>query len=317
MQTENNNETIQTSSLTGIQTSLVTGLKRKSSEYTPLCRTITKQLTKKFKKQNGIYFTPPTTIDHILTNVLAKHVLKMKAPTVLEPSCGSCQFIEILRRKFAHISHITGVEKCAQIYQKIKHLADAKTSILNQDFFTFQSNTKYDLIVGNPPFFEIKRQYVGGEYLKFINGRPNAYVVFLLKSLKLLNDNGILCFVLLSFDKARRFIDQHFTILGVEKLSEKYLETSQKTFVLTIQKKTAIGKQNDQFTWKAGTDKRLVFGQKADIAKLKELSNESTTFAQMGFTVSLGPRSWKQNMQTTPNILDLSTILQFWSYSGK
>ena len=37
-----------------IQTSFVTGFKRKSSEYTPLCRTITKKLTKKMKSENGI-----------------------------------------------------------------------------------------------------------------------------------------------------------------------------------------------------------------------------------------------------------------------
>ena len=60
-----------------------------------------------------------------------------------------------------------------------------------------------------------------------------------------------------------------------------------------------MGKQNDQYTWKAGTDNRLVFGQKQDIAKLKELLNESTTFDQMGFTgtVSLGPISWKKNVE--------------------
>ena len=228
----------------------------------------------------------------------------MKAPSVLEPSCGSCQFIEMLRRKFTHISHITGVEKSPQIYQHVKDLADSKTTILNQDFFAFQSNTKYDLIVGNPPYFQMKKQDVEEEYLKFIDGRPNAYVVFLLKSLSLLKENGVLSFVLpstflscVSFDKTRRFISQNFIILGVEKCNDKYLETSQKTVVLTLQKQANLTKHNNQFTWKTGGDRRLVFGQKADIAKLKALSNKATTFAEMGFKVSLGHISWKKNIE--------------------
>ena len=282
---------------------LLTGEKRKRSNYTHLCRTITKSLDKKVKRKNGVYFTPPSTVEHILSSVLGAHIRNMKMPTVLEPSCGSCQFIKQLRRNFDHIAHITGLEKCTQIYDQIKHLDnhEVKTEILNQDFFTFKSDTKYDLIVGNPPYFQMKKQDVGAEYLPFMDGRPNAYVVFLLKSLKLLKDGGIVCFVLpstflscVSYDKTRRFINRNFTILGIEKCCDMYLETSQRTFVLTVQKKKDdLLTQNDQFTWKVGKNFRLVFGQKEDIAKMKELAKDATIFAEMGFTVRLGHTSWK------------------------
>lgn len=41
--------------------------KVKQMEYSNLSKTITKELSKQEKKDNGIYFTPPTTILHLLT----------------------------------------------------------------------------------------------------------------------------------------------------------------------------------------------------------------------------------------------------------
>ena len=57
---------------------LLTGEKRKRSNYTHLCRTITKSLDKKVKRKNGVYFTPPSTVEHILLTVLGEHIRNMK-----------------------------------------------------------------------------------------------------------------------------------------------------------------------------------------------------------------------------------------------
>ena len=66
-------------------------------EYSNLSKYLTSKICKKTKKDNGIYFTPPSCVDKNI-ELLKPYFENIK--TVLEPSCGSCEFIISLYRKF-------------------------------------------------------------------------------------------------------------------------------------------------------------------------------------------------------------------------
>jgi len=183
----------------------------KQAKYSELSRTLTTKIDKNEKKNNGIYFTPPETIHK---NIKFLEPFMKNIRTVLEPSCGSCEYI--LRLKTSHPNiHITGIELNKTIFESIKQYDSENIILLNKNYLTHKFDTKFDLIIGNPPYFVMKKTDVDESYHNYFDGRPNIFVLFIINSLKLLNTNGILSFVLpknflncLYYDKTRKHIFQ-------------------------------------------------------------------------------------------------------------
>ena len=153
---------------------------------------ITKSLDKKEKKENGIFFTP---IDII--NLSIKSLKNHSFDTILEPSCGSCEFINVIDKTYKG-KNIDCIELNKTIYDNIKNkkYENNNVCIMNNDFLKYDVQKKYDLIIGNPPYFVLKKSDVDKKYFEYFNGRPNIFMLFIIKSFELLNDNGIMCYVL-------------------------------------------------------------------------------------------------------------------------
>ena len=108
---------------------------------------------------------------------------------------------------------ITAIEKNEKIYNAIKDFENEQVKIIHADFIQFTTIDKYDLIIGNPPYFVMKKQDVHSSYYPYFDGRPNIFVLFIIKSLSLLNEDGILSFILpksflncLYYNKTRSYI---------------------------------------------------------------------------------------------------------------
>jgi type I restriction-modification system DNA methylase subunit len=67
---------------------------------------LTRELLKTTKKAEGIYFTPPAIVKYIYDFVSERVSLDGKA-TVLEPSCGSGEFLEYFNGNYADSFHST------------------------------------------------------------------------------------------------------------------------------------------------------------------------------------------------------------------
>ena len=85
--------------------------------YSNLSISLTKNINSNEKKNFGIYFTPPKTIIKNI-NILEPYMSKVK--NVLEPSCGSCEYILMLNQKYD--LNIVGIEYHKDIYEGIKHI---------------------------------------------------------------------------------------------------------------------------------------------------------------------------------------------------
>ena len=275
--------------------------------FSPLSKELTKKLPKEEKSSDGIFFTPVSIISKII------HVLKLcqvNVKNVLEPSCGSCEFINILNKYFNNIS-IHGIEKNDTIYESIK---DMKFSEHNKNRITLEKNdflqtiteTKYDLIIGNPPYFVMKKNDVDKKYFNLFEGRPNIFVLFIIHSLSLLKENGVLAYVLpsnfmncLYYNKLRREIYTKYKILDITCCSsDTFIETQQDTIIIVFQEassihKSEITKNNSKFTFIK--KEYVIFNTVEKITQIKKLTENTKTLDDIGFSVGVGNVVWNQN----------------------
>jgi tRNA1(Val) A37 N6-methylase TrmN6 len=265
-------------------------------EYNSLSKELTSKLSKTIKKNGGIYFTPPSVITE---NIKLLEPYMNIISNVLEPSCGSCEYINALLNNYKDLK-ITGIELNSTIYESIKDLGSANVKLYNSDYLKYDSSETYDLIIGNPPYFVMKKEDVAKSYHKYFEGRPNIFILFIIKSITLINENGIISFVLpknflncLYYDKTRKYINAHFQILNiVECVNSKYIETQQATILLIIKKTSSNVINNEEFILERSN--YTIFATKINCAKLKTLLLNSTSLEGLGFKVGIGSVVWNQ-----------------------
>ena len=270
------------------------------ANHSELSVALTKSLPKDVKKKEGIFFTPTVCVNLILS-LIEPYIQDVSS--ILEPSCGSGEFIAALRTKYPNTT-ITGIEYNKTIYESISpKLSSSNTKIINEDFIAHSTSEKHGLIIGNPPFVVTKKKDIPSEYFDYFTGRPNLFVPFIIKSLDLLTTNGILCFILPKnfmnchyYDKTRAHIVKTCDILNISQCDGKYMDTQQQTIVLIVRKQN---QELDQQTIKSDTKYVLnvsdytIFtqGNGEEIARLYE---NSTTLAKSGFKASVGNVVWNQ-----------------------
>lgn len=265
----------------------------KQAKYSELSRTLTTKIDKNEKKNNGIYFTPPETIHK---NIKFLEPFMKNIRTVLEPSCGSCEYI--LRLKTSHPNiHITGIELNKTIFESIKQYDSENIILLNKNYLSHKFDTKFDLIIGNPPYFVMKKTDVDESYHNYFDGRPNIFILFIINSLKLLNTNGILSFVLpknflncLYYDKTRKHIFQNYNILDIIECDDNYIETKQDTVILILQNTPPI----NNISYSITISEYTIFGTQDNIKVMKQLYNNSKTLFDLSFNVNVGNIVWNQ-----------------------
>ena len=232
-----------------------------------------------------------------MINICKKHNKKIKR--VLEPSCGSCQVINEVDKAFEDIQ-IDGVEFNNTIFTEIKALEHTNnTNLMNNDYLKYVPEEKYDLIIGNPPYFVMPKKDVESIYYNYFDGRPNIFILFIIKAMFELKMNGILAFVLPKnflncnyYNKLREHIVDNFKIVSIKDHSnEKYIETGQDTIVLIIQKRK---KRTINIKYVLKFEGNTIFNTKEGIKKLKEYYKDATTLKNMKFEVKVGTVVWNQ-----------------------
>lgn len=284
--------------------------------FSNLSLSLTKELPKNIKKSEGIYFTPHNTIQRNI-DLLLPYLEDIT--NILEPSCGSCEYINALKNH-NDSWNITGIEKNKKIYESIRNLEDNNLTLVNTNFLNFQTDQKYDLVIGNPPFFVMKKNEVDSSYYPYFDGRPNIFILFIIKSLLLLENDGILSFILpkafmnsLYYDKTRKYIAENFSIKHIVECNDSYLDTQQQTLILILQKtndQAYINKNNKQFI--LNKNNYTIFGTPSNIKKLKILYINSKTLNDLDFDVSVGTVVWNQCKNILTND-DSNTLLIYSS----
>ncbi len=159
------------------------------------------------QKLNGAYYTP---------EYLAKKIVELfnldDIDSVLEPSCGDGVFINAIKsipgfdfNGFIDAIEINPEETCSLV-TKFKN--DEKINIYTDDFFHYFSThvfSKYDLIIGNPPYIRYQylteaQRHLMSTILSDSGMRPNklinAWVCFLVACVRMLSENGKIAFII-------------------------------------------------------------------------------------------------------------------------
>jgi tRNA1(Val) A37 N6-methylase TrmN6 len=264
-------------------------------DFSSVSKELTTRLPKDVKKNSGIYFTPPSCVK---TNLqLLEPYLQCNKINVLEPSCGSGEYITALHSKYPQFQ-INAIEYNETIYNAIQPLQSTNVRIHCSSYLEYLPTTQYNLIIGNPPYFVMKKGDVDKSYYPYFDGRPNIFVLFIVKSLTHLAENGILSFVLptsflncLYYNNVRNHIATHYQILCIHYChNDKYLETQQDTVIFILRKQSEI--DNSKFVWK---NKYTIFSTHDKIEKMTQLCYNSKSLVELGYKVSVGNVVWNQH----------------------
>ncbi len=166
-------------------------------------------------KKTGSYYTPSILSDFLVEHIFNEYIMDNRID-ILEPSCGDGQFLQSLFQKKVLVAKKANIDlidinhgeltKAAEI-SRLNKSEDIKLKVINKDFLEHQKTnpSKYSLIIGNPPY--IKKNYLTKKQIGIckkiyeksgllIDETKNIWPAFLLSSMSLLKENGVLCFVL-------------------------------------------------------------------------------------------------------------------------
>lgn len=252
------------------------------------------------RKENGIYITPYSIIEKCFENV------KIEGLDILEPSFGSGQFIDIVigllgKKKSANI---VGVELFEELYKEVKkkYSSNKNVKLLNQDFLTWNTEDKFDLIIGNPPYNEKNLSPQEKKTFKeIVVGRVNIYSLFIYKCIGMLKPNGRLIFViptsLLSskyFEKLRYYIHKTCNIENIDVLGSKdFKDALQSTMIFGIVKLDGEIKTKPNSNFVIEFSNTIVFTPK--YISINKLIQDKKYIVDYGCDVKTGNIVWNQH----------------------
>ena len=260
------------------------------------------------QKLNGKVYTPEFVVNKILEDI-DYNSPEILSRTILDPACGDGRFLTVVAEciiKFSpkehlkkHLEKIYGwdidkqaINECKEKLNKL--IADFDFQIdwnINQcnsieklqiqSLFHQSETTKFDFIVGNPPYIRIQhldetqRKYIQQNYTFCKNGSTDIYIAFFELCFNLLKENGI-CglitpntyFYTETAKKMRDNFAKHKSIKQITNYAEIQLFDNATTYsAITIFDK----RKHDKINYQHATDKTNF---KEKIIDIKELTNQ-------------------------------------------
>ena len=160
------------------------------------------------RKQEGAYYTPADVVDNLIERV--SDVVDFENASICDPCCGTGNFIIGLLKRGVSINNLFGqdIDKISIFITRINvFLLNQQISIndLNERFLcvnTLLNDTckKFSVLIGNPPWGVNFSKNEKNELQKFYYSAQQkgieSYDLFIEKGLNMLNDGGVLSFVL-------------------------------------------------------------------------------------------------------------------------
>jgi len=210
------------------------------------------------KKLRGGFYTPAPIADFILKWA----VNGARDYEILEPSCGDGVFLDRIKSQNIHYKSVTAIELDEIEAQKAANIDLNNIQIFQQDFHKFcnQTDQKYDLVIGNPPYIRYqyfdRQQQIEAERI-FNRARlsysklTNAWVSFVVGSSLLLKEKGKIGFVLpaeilqVSYAKPlRRFLARFYNKINIVSFKTLVFPDIQQEVVLLLCEKNNSGKHH-------------------------------------------------------------------------
>ena len=276
-------------------------------EYTKESIDYLKNTDIKKRKKLGQYFTPKS-----IRELLLSKLPKKDNADILDPACGSGEFLLSCKKYFKNpILYGFDIDK------KLINIASKlvkNASIKNFDFLNIDINKKkYDYIIGNPPYFELKlNEEIKKKYFDIIKGRVNIFSLFIKTGLDLLKDGGYLAYVVppsmnngAYFSKLREYVIKNSSLeyLHIIDGADNFHLANQKV-MLIILKKTNSKKSSKYIFKKNGI---TIFTE--DKKFLNKAYKNTVSLKDIGYTVKTGNIIWNEHKEKLTNDKNNSTLL--------
>lgn len=276
-------------------------------EYTKESIDYLKNTDIKKRKKLGQYFTPKS-----IRELLLSKLPKKDNADILDPACGSGEFLLSCKKYFKNpILYGFDIDK------KLINIASKlvkNASIKNFDFLNIDINKKkYDYIIGNPPYFELKlNEEIKKKYFDIIKGRVNIFSLFIKTGLDLLKDGGYLAYVVppsmnngAYFSKLREYIIKNSSLeyLHIIDGADNFHLANQKV-MLIILKKTNSKKSSKYIFKKNGI---TIFTEDKNF--LNKSYKNTVSLKDIGYTVKTGGIIWNEHKEKLTNDKNNSTLL--------
>ena len=267
------------------------------------------------RKKYGQYMTP----FNIIKKSLDDEEIKLYN-NILEPSIGTGQFIDYII-KLNKKANITGIELDNELFTDVtksysKYIKKNQIKLINQDFLKHQfvSENLFDLIIGNPPYFEMNlTNEQKKDYNEIISGRVNIYSLFIFKCINLLKEKGRLIFViptsLLSskyFEKLRWYIYKTCNIVDIITLnSNDFTDALQSTMIFKLDKLEQNKISNNKFIVNIGST--IIFSEKYNL--IDDLISNKKFIQDLNCKVKTGNIIWNQYKQKLSNVKTNNNVM--------
>ncbi len=185
------------------------------------------------EKKTGSYYTPMGLIRFMVDYLVNEH---QDFSNVLEPSAGDGRFLSLLLPK---VKHIEAIEVFEEKVKQIRQTYDeSKVEVKKKNFLDYISETqkKYSLIIGNPPYINLKMMEKGDiEKAKNLcvqenltrGTMQNMWLAFVVGATRLIDVNGTIFLVLpMEFlqvqyaEKLRSYLEQKFNTIHIVSFEE-------------------------------------------------------------------------------------------------
>lgn len=211
------------------------------------------------QKLRGAYYTPPT----IASFILHWGINGSTDADILEPSCGNGVFLKEIAKGNMAFHHATAVEYETEEAHKAQAIGLHDTDVINMDFhrFCLDTDKRFNLVVGNPPFiryqyYDEEQQVLATEIFKKAGLKrsklANAWVTFVVGCSLLLHEQGKMGFVIPSellqvtyAQQLRYYLAKTFNKINIISFENLVFEEIQQEVVLLLCEKN-------------GTDEHLI-----------------------------------------------------------
>lgn len=313
------------------------------SIYTAMLPTI-------YRSKLGAYYTPPPLVSRLLDSAEQAGVDFSKA-TVIDPACGGGAFLTpVALRMLSKIREASPEWQLAQIGKRLKGLEiDCfaawmahvlvesvlielcvktgkrlnKSAITVADALKHPVSTKFDLVIGNPPYGKTTLEpELRSLYSRSLFGHANLYGLFTDLALRIAKSDGVIAYLTPTsflggqyFKALRQLLLNESVPLAFDFVSNRegvFDDVLQETLLTTFKKGRAAGNSDISLLVPQGLNDAVVepIGQveitkgdgpwliprtSPDANLLRKIKNMKTRLKDLGYNVSTGQLVWNRH----------------------